>query len=55
MTKLGESMIRGAEEALAFVKSEKDHGCTVYIPEEINVHRIRKKLHMNQQEFANQP
>lgn len=52
MTKAGESIIRGAEEALAFVKGEKDSGCVVHIPDEINVRRIRKKLDLSQNDFA---
>ena len=51
MSELGESMIRGMEEALAFAKGE-DNGATVHIPEKINVRRIRKKLNMTQNEFA---
>jgi len=52
MTKAGESMIRGALDALAFAEGKKDHGCVVHIPEEINVRRIRKKLNMSQKAFA---
>jgi putative transcriptional regulator len=52
MTKAGESMIRGAMDALAFVQGKKDHGCVVHIPDEINVRRIRKKASMSQSEFA---
>ena len=53
MSETGKSIIKGMEEALAFAKGEKDHGCVVHIPEEINVRRIRKKLHMSQNVFAN--
>lgn len=53
MSEIGESMIKGMEEALAFAKGKKDHGCVVHIPEEINVRRIRKKLNMSQSVFAN--
>jgi len=53
MSEIGESMIKGMEEALAFAKGKKDHGCVVHIPEEINVRRIRKKLNMSQSGFAN--
>ena len=51
MSELGESVIKGMEEALAFVKGE-DNGAVVHIPEEINVRRIRKKLNMSQNAFA---
>ena len=51
MSELGESLIKGMEEALAFAKGE-DNGAVVHIPEEINVRRIRKKLNMSQNAFA---
>lgn len=53
MTTAGESIIRGAKDALAFAQGKKDHGGRIHIPEEINVRRIRKKVHMSQSEFAN--
>ena len=48
----GESMIAGAKQALAFARGEKDHGCVVHIPAEIDVKAIRTKLNMTQEEFA---
>jgi len=51
MSEVGESIIKGMEEALAFAKGEKTN-CVVHIPEEINVRRIRKKLNMSQSVFA---
>jgi putative transcriptional regulator len=48
----GESMLAGAKQALAFARGEKDHGCVVHIPEEIDVKAIRKKVAMSQSEFA---
>lgn len=51
MSDLGESIIKGMEEALAFSKGEKTEA-VVHIPEEINVRRIRKKLKMSQNNFA---
>ncbi len=53
MSEIGQSILKGLEEALAFAEGKKDHGCTVHIPEEINVRRIRKKLNMSQNVFAN--
>ena len=44
-------MISSAKEALAFAEGE-DNGCVVYIPEEIDVARIRKKMGMSQRQFA---
>ncbi|MGK7875358.1 MAG: helix-turn-helix domain-containing protein [Xenococcaceae cyanobacterium] len=51
MSELGESLIKGMEEALAFAKGS-DNGAVVHIPEEFNVRRIRKKLNMSQNAFA---
>jgi len=51
MSEVGESIIKGMEEALAFAKGEKTNA-VVHIPEEINVRRIRKKLKMSQSVFA---
>ncbi len=51
MSELGESVIKGMEEVLAFAKGE-DNGAVVHIPEEINVRRIRLKLNMTQKVFA---
>ena len=51
MSDLGESIIKGMEETLTFAKGEKIEAA-VHIPEEINVRRIRKKLKMSQNNFA---
>ena len=51
MSEVGESIIMGMEEAVAFAKGEKT-AAVVHIPEEINVRRIRKKLNMSQSVFA---
>lgn len=52
MSKIGASMIKGMEEAVAFAKGEREQGAVVHIPEHINVRRIRKKLNMSQNTFA---
>jgi len=52
MTKAGDRILKSAQQALAFAEGEKDHGCVVHIPEEIDVRRIRKKLDMSQKAFA---
>jgi putative transcriptional regulator len=54
MSKIGESLLRGAEEALAYAKGEKKGSKTyqVKIPKKINVSAIRNKLHMSQSVFA---
>ena len=40
----GESLSAGAKSALAFARGEKDHGCIVHIPAEIDVKAIRATL-----------
>ena len=52
MSTVGESIIAGAKQAVAFAEGAKDHNCVVHVPEEINVRRIRKKLNMSQHDFA---
>jgi putative transcriptional regulator len=53
MSKIGESMIRGLEEALAFANGTADESrYVVHIPAEIDVRAIRGRLGMTQQEFA---
>lgn len=51
MSEVGQGILKGLEEALAFAKGE-DVDAVVHIPEEINVRRIRKKLQMSQNTFA---
>jgi len=53
MSAIGESIIKGMEEAVAFAEGKKVKGAIVHIPEEINVRRIRKKLNMTQKTFSN--
>jgi hypothetical protein len=40
----GERMIESARQALAFARGEKDHGCVVHVPDEIDVKAIREKM-----------
>ena len=50
-----EGILRGARQALAFMKGEADVSqYRVHIPHEIDVKRIRGKLGMSQEEFARQ-
>jgi len=51
-TQLGQDMIQGMREALAFARGEKNHGCIVHIPKEIDVKAIRKRARMSQSEFS---
>jgi putative transcriptional regulator len=48
----GESLIAGAKSALAFARGEKDHGCIVHIPAEIEVKAIREEMAMSQSECS---
>lgn len=51
MSELGESMIRGMQEALDFAQG-KDTEAIAHIPENIDVARIRSKMKMSQGDFA---
>jgi putative transcriptional regulator len=51
MTKAGESILRGAREALAFVRGEKVDAI-VHIPQSVDVKAIRRRLGMSQTRFA---
>lgn len=48
----GQRMIASARRALAFAEGKPDHGCVVHVPDDIDVQRIRKRVHMSQSEFA---
>jgi putative transcriptional regulator len=52
MTKAGESMLRGARQALAFAKGETKEGFVVRTPDKVDVRAIRKQLGLSQSEFA---
>jgi putative transcriptional regulator len=49
---VGQEIIASARQALAFARGEKDHGCIVHIPAEIDVKAIRQQVKMSQSEFA---
>jgi putative transcriptional regulator len=55
MTKLGESLLRGAVEALKHAKGEKvkTKSHQFIVPKQVDVKAIRRKLHLTQKEFAN--
>jgi len=55
MSKIGVSLLRGANEALAHAKGEKSKAKVhkVLVPKHVNVRAIRLKLHLTRQEFAN--
>lgn len=48
---VGESVIRGAEEALAIAKGEMEPAA-VFVPETVDVAAIRKRLKLSQTAFA---
>jgi len=48
---VGESVIRGAEEALAIAKGEMEPAA-VFVPETVDVAAIRKRLKLSQAAFA---
>lgn len=51
MSKAGESMLRGAGQALAYARGE-DNGAVAHVPERIDVKAIRQKVGMSQAKFA---
>lgn len=54
MSQIGKSLLKGAEEALAYARGQargaRSH--KVKIPKHVNVRAIRIKLHMTRNEFA---
>jgi putative transcriptional regulator len=53
MSEVGEGILRGLEQALAFIDGTGDESqYVVHIPAEIDVKRIRGRLGLTQQEFA---
>jgi len=53
MSKMGASILRGFEEAIAFAEGTADMSLyRVHIPAEIDVKAIRGRLGLTQQEFA---
>jgi putative transcriptional regulator len=51
MTKAGDSILKGAREALDYAKGARE-GYGVHVPAEVNVRAIRVKLGMTQEEFS---
>jgi len=53
MSKVGKSILRGLEQALAFAEGRAKKGTyVVHLPPEIDVKAIRGRLGMTQQKFA---
>ena len=53
MSKAGESLLRGAREALNYARGARE-GFVAHIPERIDVKAIRLRLGLSQAKFANQ-
>jgi len=57
MSEISKSILKGAEEALAYAKDQKKnartHKIKVIIPKAIDVREIRNHLHMTREEFSN--
>ena len=51
MSKSGQSILRGARQALDYARGQRD-GFVAHVPEEVNVVAIRKRLGLSQGEFA---
>lgn len=43
----GQRMISSAREALAFANGEPDNGCTVHVPDDIDIKAIREKISLS--------
>lgn len=51
MSKSGQSILRGARQALDFARGSRE-GFVAHVPDEVDVAAIRKRLGMSQGEFA---
>lgn len=51
MSKAGGSILRGAREALAYARGERE-GFVAHVPEQVDVKAIRKRLGVSQTKFA---
>jgi putative transcriptional regulator len=51
VSKVGESILRGAREALAFARGARE-GYVVHVPYRVDVKKIRRRLGLSQRRFA---
>jgi putative transcriptional regulator len=51
MSKAGESILRGAREALAYARGAGE-GCVAHVPAAVDVRAIRQRLQLSQAQFA---
>jgi putative transcriptional regulator len=54
MSKAGQSILRGARQALAHAKGDVRSGVRVHVPENVDVKAVRHKMKLTQEEFAAQ-
>ena len=54
MREVGESILRGARDALAYARGDKSRGRTtvVHVPEQVDAKGVRKRLGLSQAAFA---
>lgn len=54
MSEIGESLLRGAKEALAYASGDRKGSKTykIKVPLKVDVLKIRKNLHMTRREFS---
>ncbi len=54
MSEVGESILRGARDALAYARGDKSRGraTVIYVPERVDVKAVRKRLGLSQAAFA---
>ncbi len=54
MSEVGESILRGARDALAYARGDKSRGraTVVHVPKQIDVKAVRKRLGLSQAAFA---
>ena len=54
MSEVGESILRGARDALAFARGDKSRGraTVVHVPKQVDVKAVRKRLGLSQTAFA---
>lgn len=54
MSEVGESILRGARDALAYARGDKSRGraTVVHVPEQVDVKAVRKRLGLSQTAFA---
>ncbi len=51
MTQAGDSVLRGAREALVYAKGKRE-GFVAHVPEDVDVKAIRRRMGLSQAQFA---